>query len=114
MSNPVLGLVLDSFPAYSSLKSLFLARDHSEREGREGVAGCSRPELLSPYMSFGWDAVLAGSGSAAVCFGAGQKAVAFLPLLPHCVKEPPHRCSPRVNEALRSCSSSPFSFFFLK
>lgn len=58
--------------------------------------------FISPKHVLQWDAVLVGSGSASVCFGVGQRAVAFLPLLPHCVKS---LYTDVLQKSMRPCGS---------
>lgn len=58
--------------------------------------------FIPPKHVLQWDAVLVGSGSASVCFGVGQRAVAFLPLLPHCVKS---LYTDVLQKSMRPCGS---------
>lgn len=59
-------------------------------------------DLFSPVLLFSETLFLVGSGSARVCFGGGQRAVAFLPLLPHCVKS---LYTDVLQKSMRPCGS---------
>lgn len=83
---------------------MFLALHISETFLGQSVSA----EIFSSAHVLRWDAALVGPGGARVCFGGGRRAVAFLPLLSHCVKSLLTDVLQKVNAALWFCGSSVF------
>lgn len=92
----------------SCLQSMFLALDNF-RDFFFCKADQSVLDLLSsPYMSFSEMLFWLGQGALVFALEVAREPWHSCLFSPHCVKEPLHRCSPKVNEALWFCGSSVF------